>query len=113
MVSEIKGLHNTSVKNIAVGNNQQTDQTGQRGNTAAAKENKSASSPNNDVKITDTASKLRQLEAKIASQPIVDTQKVESIKKAIADGTFRVNTTRTAEKMAEFESLLASKVGDK
>lgn len=113
MVSEIIGLQASAVKGIPLGSNQRTDQTGQHGNTTGAKENKSASPPSNDVKITDTALKLRQLEAKIASQPIVDTQKVENIKKAIADGTFRVNITRTAEKMAEFESLLASKVGDK
>ncbi len=113
MVNEIKGLQNTTVKNPAVGNNQQTTQTENQVKPNDSKENLSASSPAQEVNLTDTASKLRQLEAKIASQPVVDTQRVESIKKSIADGTFKVDTTRTAEKMAEFESLLASKVGDK
>ncbi len=65
------------------------------------------------MSLTDTAAKLRELEVKIANQPIVDTQKVENIKKAIADGTYRINVSRTAEKMVEFESLLSSKIGDK
>lgn len=111
MVNEIKGLKTPTV--IPGGNNQHTEQANQRSHSAGSQDNKSASLPNSEVKITDTASKLRQLEAKIASQPVVDTQKVENIKKAIADGTFRVDATRTAEKMAAFESLLTSKTGDK
>jgi len=108
MVSEIKGLQNPTVKSLAVANQQQTDNR-----NAAAQRQENSSSSTQDVSLTDTSAKLRELEAKIASQPVVDTQRVENIKKTIADGTFRVNVTQTAEKMAQFESLLATKVGDK
>ncbi|MCH7697106.1 MAG: flagellar biosynthesis anti-sigma factor FlgM [Proteobacteria bacterium] len=108
MVNEIKGLHSSAVKSLTVANQQQTDK---RNATAQRQENRSSSVQY--VSLTDTSAKLRELEAKIASQPVVDTQRVENIKKTIADGTFRVNVTRTAEKMAQFESLLATKVGDK
>ena len=108
MINEIKGLQHPAVKSLSVANQQQTDN---RNATAQRQENSSSSTQ--DVSLTDTSAKLRELEAKIASQPVVDTQRVENIKKTIADGTFRVNVTRTAEKMAQFESLLATKVGDK
>lgn len=108
MVNEIKGLHSPAAKSLTVANQQQTDK---RNTTAQRQENSSSSVQY--VSLTDTSAKLRELEAKIASQPVVDTQRVENIKKTIADGTFRVNVTRTAEKMAQFESLLATKVGDK
>ena len=111
MVNEIKGLNNSAINSLPVGGN---PQTAKHANTDTARQNNSAATPpGSDVKLTDTASKLRQLEAKIASQPVVDTQKVESIKKAIADGTYRVNSARTAEKMAAFEDLLSSKLSGK
>lgn len=111
MVNEIKGLKNSAINSLPVGGNPQTTK---HANTDNGRQNHASASPaGSDVKITDTASKLRQLEAKIASQPVVDTHKVESIKKAIADGTYRVNSSRTAEKMAAFENLLASKLSDK
>ena len=108
MINQIKGLHSNAVNSQPVGNN---PQTAKQANADQAKQhNTSAVPPGSDVRITDTAAKLRQLEATIATQPVVDTQKVESIKKAIADGTYQVNSTRTAEKMAALESLLDSKL---
>jgi len=111
MSNEIIGLHSSLVKGTNVTSNQQTNLP--QNNAATENKENFSSSPTSDVNLTDTASKLRQLEAKIASQPVVDAQRVENIKKAISDGTFRVDSRKTAEKMAEFENLLASKVGDK
>jgi len=110
MVNDIKGLNNSVLRSIAAGNNHQTPQAGLQGDPASTKNNQVAT-PGDEVKLTDTAAKLRQLEAKIAGQPVVDSQKVEGIKKAIADGSYQVNAVRTADKMAAFESLLASKSG--
>ena len=112
MVHEIKGLQNSTIRNLTPAN-QQTEESRVKSSDGGGKENASASNPVNDVSLTDTASKLRELEAKVANQPVVDTQRVENVKQAIADGSYRVNASRTAEKMAEFEDLLASKVGDK
>ena len=112
MIHDIKGLQSNTLRNLST-TNHETEGTRAKTSDAGGKENASSSNPVHDVSITDTASKLRELEAKVASQPVVDTQRVENIKQAIADGSFRVNANRTAEKMAEFENLLASKVGDK
>ena len=112
MISEIKGLQNNAVKGPS-SSNHALEQTENKAAPAENKQNQTSSPAAPEVSLTDTATKLREMEAKIANQPIVDTQKVESIKKAISDGTYTVNAKRTADKMAEFESLLSSKIGVK
>lgn len=114
MVNEIKGLQSNNVpRALTVGGQSQANQAGNRpANTAENREGR-MDSPANEVSLTDTAAKLRELEAKIANQPVVDTKRVEGIKKAISEGTYQVNASRTADKMASFESLLSSKSGDK
>ena len=112
MISEIKGLQQHTVKGPGAGSHA-VEQTENKAARTENKENQSSSSSAHEVSLTDTSTKLRELEAKIANQPVVDTQKVETVKKAISDGTYKVNAKRTAEKMAEFESLLSSKIGDK
>lgn len=108
MVNEIHGGQQSTLKSLT--NNQSAGRTD--------KENKSNDSQQpvktgaNEVTLTSTAAKLQKLESTIANQPAIDTQKVAAIKEAIASGTYQVDANRTAEKMAEFESLLASKLED-
>lgn len=112
MINDINGLNKVSLHGVTNSGNSHTENVEDRNLKPEGGENNPSGAPAKEVSLTDTASKLRQLEAKIASQPVVDSQRVESIKKAIADGTFRVDSARTAEKMVAFESLLASKVGN-
>jgi negative regulator of flagellin synthesis FlgM len=58
------------------------------------------------VSLTDTASRLRQMENTLARLPVVDSQRVESIRKALADGTFELDPERVARKMMAFEREL-------
>lgn len=58
------------------------------------------------VNFTQRASQLEQLERSVSSLPVVDTQRVESIRKAIADGSFEVDPARTADKLVQFEEAL-------
>ena len=58
------------------------------------------------VSLTDTAARLKELEMGLASQPVVDTQRVQSVQSAINDGTFEVDPDSVAEKMIDFESGL-------
>lgn len=109
MINEVKGAQQAAIQNLT--GNQQADKTENQLHHAERKEKQSSSGPAQGVSLTDTAAKLRQLEAQIANQPVVDTQRVESVKKAIADGSFKVDSNRIAEKMAEIENLLASKSG--
>ncbi|VAW94148.1 hypothetical protein MNBD_GAMMA22-2162 [hydrothermal vent metagenome] len=58
------------------------------------------------VSLTDTAARLKELEMGLASQPVVDTQRVQSVQSAINDGSFEVDPDSVAEKMIDFETGL-------
>ncbi len=110
MINEVKGNQQAAIQGLS--NNQHADKAETQVHQAELKEKQSPSAPTQEVSLTDTAARLQRLEAQIASQPVVDTQRVESVKKTIADGSFKVDSNRIAEKMAEFENLLASKTGN-
>jgi negative regulator of flagellin synthesis FlgM len=59
------------------------------------------------VSLSDTASRMHSLQNTLAELPVVDTQRVENIQRAIADGTFEIDPSRVAEKMLGFESDLS------
>ena len=107
MIDEVKSNHAASVQHLS-SRSQTTElnkglQQGQQGETPATTNTQA------DLSLTDTAAKLRQLEAQVANQPVVDSQRVDSVKKALADGSFSIDSNRIAEKMAQFEKLLADK----
>ncbi|MBQ0720104.1 MAG: flagellar biosynthesis anti-sigma factor FlgM [Gammaproteobacteria bacterium] len=59
------------------------------------------------VTVTDSALKLLQIEKTLAEMPGFDTEKVESIKQALSDGSYTINTDRIAEKLISFEQDIA------
>jgi negative regulator of flagellin synthesis FlgM len=107
MVNEIKGSNHTLLSGLA--GQKQAEQTRNNENAAG---NKTQGTADDRVNLTDQAEKLRALESSIATQPVVDTKRVESIRSAILDGTYTVDNHKTAEKMADFENLLDNKIGD-
>ena len=112
MINEVKGSQQAIVQNIS--NNQQADKADDAAHqTDEALAQSTAKGAGQEVSLTDTAAKLKQLEAQIASQPVVDAKRVESVKKAIADGSFKIDANRIADRMAEFENLLADKNSQK
>ncbi len=108
MVNEIKNSTHALLSGLA--NQHQAEQAKDQ---AKAVGNKTQGTSEDSVSLTDQAEKLRALESSISNQPVVDTKRVESIRSAILDGSYRVDATKTADKMADFERLLDSKVGDK
>jgi negative regulator of flagellin synthesis FlgM len=58
------------------------------------------------VSLTDTAARLRELENSLAKMPVVDSQRVETLQQAIANGSYEVDSGRVAEKMLRFEQDL-------
>ena len=63
------------------------------------------------VNLTGTAAQLRSLEHSLAQQPVVDNQRVSSVRNDINAGTFSVNAERVAEKMIQMETMISSKLG--
>lgn len=83
----------------------------QRAGTQAPAEKtpeKSAGQPGvaDQISLTPTAQQLRGLEQQIADQPVVDTQKVDAVKEALANGSFEINPDRIASKLMSLEKAL-------
>lgn len=56
------------------------------------------------VTLTDTASQLHKLGTMIATQPVVDLARVDSVRQALNAGHYEFNSVRVAEKMLRFEN---------
>lgn len=59
------------------------------------------------VVLSQEAQTLGRLQAKINSSPDVNMEKVEELKRAIAEGRFEINADRIAENMLKQDDLLA------
>ena len=70
------------------------------------KANQQTRVPAENVVLTETASKLRRLQATLAEIPIVDPKRVEEARRALAEGSYRVDPERIAEKFVRLEQIL-------
>ena len=59
------------------------------------------------VTLTKTAAKLQKLEKDLSNIPVVDQDRVASLRKAIASGDYKIDPVKTAEKLVQFESALS------
>ena len=55
------------------------------------------------VSLTDTADMLQRLEEKIRAMPVVDIQRVNTVKSAIDNGNYQIDTTQVAGQLIENE----------
>ena len=69
--------------------------------------NSTASATSTDqVSLTPAAQKLQALTKTVASEPVVDTNRVNAIREAIISGRFEVNAETIAEKLTSIEKAL-------
>lgn len=59
----------------------------------------SSSAPGNTVSLSTQSLQLQQLAGNVASAPALDAAKIEQIKQALAQGTFKVNPHVVAERL--------------
>lgn len=79
----------------------------QRGDHNKASNQPSGTTGGSDrVSLTGQARQLRELETQLASQPVVDSERVAAVRSAVENGTFIVNPERIAEKMISLEQAL-------
>jgi negative regulator of flagellin synthesis FlgM len=103
MTTDIKGLSGTQVP--VSGNKQQvTTINKQSGNVGDSEKKGSTSS--DTIDLTAAGKQLQQLEQQLMAQPIVDTNKVEAAKQAIANGEYKVDGNRIGNKLMQFEALI-------
>ncbi len=102
MANDITGIHSS-----------RTQQSGSKGaqrvssDSAARKDAENVSQTGSDkVSLTHTAAKLKDIEKRLAGESPVDSDRVNAMKSAIANGDYRVNAERVADKMIDFESEL-------
>lgn len=58
------------------------------------------------VSLTDTAERLQSIEAKLQNTPVVDKQRVDSIRQALNEGAYQIDASKIADKLLAFESSL-------
>lgn len=102
MPVEINGLQPSALKNTGEGTSARVG----RDDPSVPKQETGRPATTDTVSLTDAAARLKSLEAAVASQPVVDTQRVELIKKALAEGTFEINDKKIAEKLQRLEQSL-------
>lgn len=76
---------------------------------AAATPATNAAAAKDTVNLTSTSAQLREMEKKLATQPVVDSQRVNDIKAQIANGTFKIDPARIADKMIAIEGMITAK----
>lgn len=59
------------------------------------------------VSITSEANKIRELQSSLANVPDINLEKVESIKKEIADGNYPIDHERIASNLLDLEKILS------
>jgi len=60
------------------------------------------------VTLTNTASRLQNLEQKLSGASPIDAERVASVQKAISSGEYSVDADRVADKMLAFEDNMIS-----
>jgi negative regulator of flagellin synthesis FlgM len=59
------------------------------------------------VRLTDAAASLKQIETRLADLPDVDRKRVETLRERIESGAYEVNAGRLADRLLAFERDLA------
>ncbi len=87
-----------------------TDDTklNQSSDQPAARQETGKSSATDTVSLSDNAVQLGKAEHSVATTPVIDTQRVEQLKQAIANGSYEVDAGKVADKLMQFESILKS-----
>ncbi len=85
-----------------------TDDTklNQSSDQPSAQQESGKSSATDTVSLSDNAVQLGKVELSVATAPVIDTQRVEQLKQAIANGSYEVDAEKVADKLMQFESIL-------
>lgn len=95
-------INNNGITNSTNTNSKQTP-VGSESNKKTSTESTNQAGQDS-VFLSQEAQVLKQLEAKIADSPAVDMAKVDSIRQAIADGSYSINAESIASKMLNMDN---------
>ena len=99
------GSNGVDNRPVQVGTDKSVKRVKDSGTTSPVAEGK-VTNGNTGVQITDSARQLAALEQAIRAFPDVDQGKVDQIRIAIANGTYKVSPERIADKLMQMENQL-------
>ncbi len=76
------------------------------GDKAADVQSSTNTSRTDTVSLTSTATQLQSLQQTLSDAPVVNNERVEALRAAIADGSYQVDATELAQNMINFETQL-------
>jgi len=100
---DIKNLNT----NLSAGRLPEQVRTQERGNQQNAGQT-TGNEPTDKVTLTGTLNQVRDLEQKAASVDVDNSDRIATLKAAIADDSYQVDTQKVAEKFIRSESLFSS-----
>jgi flagellar biosynthesis anti-sigma factor FlgM len=92
-----------------LGTTEATQSSGVRNDSKESSNTGKARTAADTFQMTERANRLQQLEQEIASQPVVDSQRVQEVQRALATGTLEIDPARVADKLLRFEAGLDMK----
>ena len=78
-----------------------------RNEAKQSNESESSSSAGDRVTLTNTASRLKDIEQKLNSSSSIDNARVTEVQTAISNGDYNVDADRIADKMLAFEDFMS------
>lgn len=106
MPNRINGYKPTEPLAPLNGSNSGTQPVDKAQGAAAGTPASAAPSTADTVSFTGPALAMQKLSEAVANAPVVNTQKVATVKRAVQDGTYTVDAGRVADKILQFESGL-------
>ena len=104
-INNINNLANNRLQNTG---NSQSANTKQ---ATSSPDNRAATVKTDSVSLTNEAQQLQQMQKNLNSASTGNESRVESLKKAVANGEYQVNSEAVAKKMFSFESTLDKLLG--
>jgi negative regulator of flagellin synthesis FlgM len=103
---EIENNRIASLVTQTSGQGAPVEKQGHSGTNSPSGESAATPATTDRISLTGEARQLQELEAQLASQPVVDSQRVEAVRSAVENGSFTINPQRIAEKMMSLEEAL-------
>lgn len=102
----------TNINNLASSRLQNSKaSSGQGSASVTASGEQSGAAKSDSVSLTSEARQLQQMHKSLSASTSGNESRVESLKKAIASGEYRVDSERVAKKMTAFEGQLDKLLG--
>ncbi|MGY4490037.1 flagellar biosynthesis anti-sigma factor FlgM [gamma proteobacterium L18] len=106
MVIDFSRLNNSSQvsSSTRTSGSKDTTDTSVSTDTAATTTSTGSTSGGESVHLSSEAQQLQKITDKLRDQPTVDSARVAQLKAAVADGSYKVDSSRVASKLLNFEA---------